>query len=227
MSGPQVPPGLGAPNPSADAEQLFDQPWCAPVTENELVYAGAVWDIRRETFDYGDGELRRDYMDHTGAVAVVAMDEHERMLMLRQYRHPVRMREWELPAGLLDVAAEPALTCAQRELAEEADLVASDWQVLVDYSTTPGGSNEIIRVYLARGLSATDVPHARSGEEADMELRWVSLDEAHEAVLLGRVANSITVVAVLTAVAKRNAGWQHLRAGNAPWPQLEWRNATA
>jgi ADP-ribose pyrophosphatase len=157
MSGPQVPPGLGAPNPTADAEQLFDQPWCAPVTENELVYAGAVWDIRRETFDYGDGELRRDYMDHTGAVAVVAIDEHDRMLMLRQYRHPVRMREWELPAGLLDVAAEPALTCAQRELAEEADLVANDWQVLVDYSTTPGGSNEIIRVYLARGLSATDV----------------------------------------------------------------------
>jgi len=139
MSGPQVPPGLGAPTPSADAEQLFDQPWCAPITENELVYAGAVWDIRRETFDYGDGELRRDYMDHTGAVAVVAIDEHDRMLLLRQYRHPVRMREWELPAGLLDVATEPALTCAQRELAEEADLVASDWQVLVDYSTTPGG----------------------------------------------------------------------------------------
>jgi ADP-ribose pyrophosphatase len=227
MSGPQVPPGLGAPTPSDDAAQLFDQPWCAPITSNERVYAGAVWNIRRETFDYGNGELRRDFMDHTGAVAVVAIDEQDRILVLRQYRHPVRLREWELPAGLLDVAAEPALTGAQRELAEEADLVASDWQVLVDYCTSPGGSNEIVRVYLARGLSSTDAPHERTGEEADMELRWVSLDDAHEAVLMGRVTNSITMVAVLTAMAKRTAGWAHLLPGNASWPMLEWRNASA
>lgn len=227
MAGPQVPPGLGAPSPGDDAEQLFDQPWCAPITSAEKVYDGAVWDIRRETFDYGDGQLRRDFMDHTGAVAVVAIDEHDRMLVLRQYRHAVRLREWELPAGLLDVSAEPALICAQRELAEEADLVASDWQVLADYCTTPGGSNELVRVYVARGLSATDAPHPRESEEADMELRWVSLDDAHEAVLSGRVSNSIIVVAVLTAVAKRNAGWAHLLPGNAPWPMLEWRNASA
>lgn len=227
MAGPQVPSGLGAPTPSDDAEHLYDQPWCAPITKNERVYEGAVWDIRRETFDYGDGELRRDFMDHTGAVAVVAVDEQDRILVLRQYRHAVRLREWELPAGLLDVHGEPALICAQRELAEEADLIASDWQVLIDYCTSPGGSNEIVRVYLGRGLRVTDVPHARTGEEADMELRWVSLDEAHEAVLSGRVTNSITVVAVLAAVAKRNAGWQHLLPGDAPWPMLEWRNATA
>jgi len=227
MSEPQVPLGWSVPSPAADKAELFDQPWCAPITSSERVYDGAVWNIRRETFDYGDGELRRDFMDHTGAVAVVAIDELDRILVLRQYRHAVRLREWELPAGLLDVHGEPALTCAKRELAEEADLVANDWQVLVDYCTTPGGSNEIIRVYLARGLNATDVPHARTGEEADMEVRWVSLDEAHEAVLSGRVTNSIIVVAVLAAVAKRAAGWQHLRPGDAPWPMLEWRNASA
>ena len=227
MSEPQVPPGLGAPTPAADAAELFDQPWCAPVSNNEMVYDGAVWDIRRETFAYGDGELRRDFMDHTGAVAVVAIDEQDRLLVLRQYRHAVRMREWELPAGLLDVDGEAALACAQRELAEEVDLVASEWQVLVDYCTSPGGSNEIVRVYLARGLNATDSPHPRQSEEADMETRWVSLDHAHEAVLAGRVSNSIFVVAVLTAVAKRDAGWAHLSAGDAPWPMLEWRNASA
>jgi ADP-ribose pyrophosphatase len=227
VSEAQVPAGLGAPSSEADQTELFDQPWCAPVSKNEMVYDGAVWDIRRETFAYGDGELRRDFMDHTGAVAVVAIDEQDRMLVLRQYRHAVRLREWELPAGLLDVDGEPALTCAQRELAEEADLVASEWQVLVDYCTSPGGSNEIVRVYLARGLSATDSPHPRQSEEADMETRWVSLDQAHEAVLAGRVSNSIFVVAVLTAVAKRDAGWAHLSAGDAPWPMLEWRHASA
>ena len=221
------PAGLGAPDAESDATALFDQPWCADVSENELVYAGAVWNIRRERFAYGAGELRRDFMDHTGAVAIVAMDENDRILVLRQYRHAVRLREWELPAGLLDVDGESALSCAQRELAEEADLVAAEWKVLVDYCTSPGGSNEVVRVFVARGLTVADKLHERTGEESDMEVRWVSLDEARDAVLRGHVSNSIFIVAVLNAVAKRDLGWAHLGNADAPWPLRDWRVQTA
>lgn len=221
------PAGLGAPDAESDATALFDQPWCADVSENELVYAGAVWNIRRERFAYGAGELRRDFMDHTGAVAIVAMDENDRILVLRQYRHAVRLREWELPAGLLDVDGESALLCAQRELAEEADLEAAEWHVLVDYCTSPGGSNEVVRVFVARGLSAATTRHERTGEEADMEVRWVSLDDARDAVLRGNVSNSIFIVAVLNAVVKRDLGWAHLREADASWPLREWRVETA
>ena len=111
------------------------------------------------------------------------------MLLIKQYRHPVRTREWEIPAGLLDVDGEDPLAAAQRELAEEADLVAAEWAVLADFVTSPGGSDEAIRIYLARGLSATPEAFAREDEEADMELRWVPLDECVDAVLARRVQN--------------------------------------
>ena len=221
-----IPEGLGAPREADDRTQLFDQPWLPNIDAVDTVYRGKIWDIRHETFHFGDVKLGRDFMQHTGAVAVLALDECDRLLVIRQYRHALRLREWELPAGLLDVSGESPLVCAQRELAEEADLIASDWSVLLDYATSPGGSNEVVRVYLARGLSDAPEAHAREAEEADMEVRWVTLDEAREAVLQGRVSNSIFVVSILAAVAQRDEGWAHLRAPDAPWPLLQWRDAT-
>lgn len=226
MTDAPIPEGLGAPREADDRTQLFDQPWLPSIDAVETVYQGKIWDIRRETFHFGEVTLAREFMEHTGAVAVLALDEYDRLVVLRQYRHALRLREWELPAGLLDIAGENPLTCAQRELAEEADLIASDWSVLLDYATSPGGSNEVVRVYLARGLSDAPEAHAREAEEADMELRWVTLDDAREAVLQGRVSNSIFVVAILAAVAKRAEGWAHLREPDAPWPLLQWRDAT-
>lgn len=132
---------------------LHDDAVAYEVTSSERVFQGKIWDIRRETFAYGDGEITREFVDHTGAVAVLAIDDEDRVLLIKQYRHPVRMREWEIPAGLLDITGEPPLTAVQRELAEEADLVAAEWSVLAEYYTTPGGSDEAIRVYLARGLT--------------------------------------------------------------------------
>lgn len=226
MSDAPIPGGLGAPREADDRTQLFDQPWLPTIDAVETVYRGKIWDVRRETFHFGNATLGRDFMEHTGAVAVLALDEFDRLVVIRQYRHALRLREWELPAGLLDVTGESPLVCAQRELAEEVDLVASDWSVLLDYATSPGGSNEVVRVFLARGLSDAPEAHARDAEEADMEVRWVMLDEAREAVLQGRVANSIFVVSILAAVAKRAEGWAHLREPEAPWPLLQWRDAT-
>ena len=124
-----------------------------PVESSEVVHAGMVWDVVRDTVDLGDGgTVRREYVRHPGAVAVIALDDEDRVLLLRQYRHPVRLELWEPPAGLLDVPGEDPRAAAVRELAEEADLVADSWWQLVDFFTTPGGSDETVRIYLARGL---------------------------------------------------------------------------
>lgn len=199
-------------------EPLADQPVEIPVVESERVFKGRVWDIRRDTVELRGERFVREYMDHSGAVGILALDEHDRALLIKQYRHPVRMRDWEIPAGLLDVHGEDPLTAARRELAEEADVVASDWSVLADFATSPGGSDEVIRVYLARGITATPESFARKAEEADIEARWVPLDECVEAVLARRIHNAPLSIAVLAADAARSRGWQTLGAADAPWP---------
>ncbi|WP_347877722.1 NUDIX hydrolase [Salinibacterium sp. ZJ77] len=181
---------------------LADLPDPAEVVASELVYEGRVWDIRRDRFRFGDHELVREYMDHTGAVAVLARDEQDRVLLINQYRHPIRSRDWELPAGLLDIDGEDRQSAAERELAEEVDLVASEWRELITYATSPGGSDETITIFEARGLSATPVTFERTEEEAEIVLRWVPLAEAVEAALAGRIRNSVLLLAVLTAHAR-------------------------
>jgi ADP-ribose pyrophosphatase len=161
--------------------------------------------------------VTREYVDHTGAVAVLAMDERDRVLLIKQYRHPVRLRDWELPAGLLDVVGEDPLLAAQRELAEEVDLVAEHWSLLSEFMTSPGGSNEVIRVYLARGVSAAPDVFTRTEEEAGIEQRWVPLDEVVDAVLARTAQNSILSIAALAAQAARSRGWQTLGDANEPW----------
>jgi 8-oxo-dGTP pyrophosphatase MutT (NUDIX family) len=196
---------------------LEDVPFAVEVTESELVFEGRVWDIRRDTFDYNGSSIVREYTDHTGAVAVLALDEEDRVLVIRQYRHPVGLREWELPAGLLDIEGEDPLVAVKRELEEEADLRATDWDVLAEFATSPGGNNEVIRVYLARGLSATEQAFERTDEEADIEVAWVPLDEAVDAVLARRVQNPSLAIGVLAAHASRARGWSTLSPADAPW----------
>jgi 8-oxo-dGTP pyrophosphatase MutT (NUDIX family) len=161
-----------------------------------------VWKVRQETFDYNGHSLGRDFVDHPGAVAVLARNEADEVLLIQQYRHPIRMREWEIPAGLLDVAGEPALAAIQRELEEEVDLVADEWSQLGSYFSSPGGSNELIQVFQARKLRASAAVFDRTEEEADIVRRWVSLEEAVAGVLDGRLRNAILAFAVLAAHAR-------------------------
>jgi ADP-ribose pyrophosphatase len=196
-----------------------------PVLDTEVVLEGMVWDVRRDTIDLGEaGQVRREYVDHPGAVSIVALREvagRDQVLLIQQYRHPVSAFEWELPAGLLDVAGEPPWLGAARELHEEADLVAGAWHVLIDYYSSPGGNSEALRIFLARDLA--DVHHderfAREGEEHGMPVCWVDLDEAHEAVLAGLLHNPSAVIGILTAHAARARDWATLRARDAPWPE--------
>ena len=182
----------------APAGVIHDEPFEPEVVSSDLAFRGAVWDVRDDRVRYGDGEIRRQYVAHTGAVAVVALDADGRVLLIQQYRHPIRHRDWELPAGLLDVPGEEPMVAARRELAEEADIVAEHWEHLVSAWTTPGGNDEMIHVYLATGLSEADA-HEREDEEADIRVEWVPLADAADGVLAGRLHNGILAIGVLAA----------------------------
>ena len=186
--------------PMTDATgELRDEPFSPEVLTSDLVYEGRVWDVRSDRVRYGDGEMVRQYVAHTGAVAILALDDEGRVLLIQQYRHPIRHRDWELPAGLLDVAGEEPLEAAKRELAEEADLVAAHWEPLVSSWTTPGGNDEMIHIFLATGISAAESAHDREDEEADIRVEWVPLSDAVDAVLAGRMRNGILSIGVLAA----------------------------
>lgn len=206
-------------------ESLRDEPFLPSLVESERVLEGRVWDLRREVFEYNGEPVTREFVDHPGAVGVLAMDAEGRVLVIRQYRHPVRMRDWEIPAGLLDVDGEDPLTAAQRELAEEADLAADTWNVLTEFFTSPGGNSESIRVYLARGAYPIEHDYARTDEEADIEARWIDLDDLVEAVLSRDVANSPLMISALAAHAARSRDWATLAPADAAWPTRPHRGA--
>lgn len=203
--------------PAATREELVDRPQALPVLASEVAFAGRVWKVRRDTVDLGEaGHVVREYVDHPGAVAVLALRQDrgvDEVLLIQQYRHPVGAFEWELPAGLLDVSGEPPLEAAVRELAEEADLRAGTWHLLAEYLSSPGGMNESLRVYLARDLS--DVPaserHTRDGEELGMPLRWAPLHDAVDAALAGRVRNATFMVGLLAAHTLAQRDWVGLQ----------------
>jgi ADP-ribose pyrophosphatase len=200
-------------------EPLSDEPTSVEVFDSEIVYRGNVWNIVKDRFRLEGDEISREYMSHTGAVAVLALDERDRVLVIKQYRHPIGMRDWELPAGLLDVAGESPLVAARRELEEEADLVAETWDLLGEFSTTSGGSNEVVRIFLARGVSAAAEVYARTEEEAGIEVRWVPLDDIIDGVLSRELQNSILMIGALLAQAGRARGWQNLGPADAAWPR--------
>ena len=209
-------------------ETLKDEPTQRFVVDSELLVEGRVWDVRRDNVDLGDGQrVVRDYVQHTGAVAVVALDHQDRVLLVRQYRHPVSMMMWEPVAGLLDIEDEDPVVGAARELVEEAGVTAKTWDVLVDFETSPGGSSETLRVYLARDLApALGGRPLGTGEERDMPIAWVPLDLALELVLSGRLTSPSTVVGVLAAHAARLRGWSDLRPTSDRWTARETTVAT-
>ena len=203
----------------------------APVLESEVPFSGLIFDVRRDRVDLGDGGVVvRDYVQHPGAVAVVALqpfDGVDHVLLIRQYRHASRGHVWELPAGLLDVSGEPHWQAAARELAEEVDLVAGQWDVLIDELASAGAFPEPVRIFLARDLRdvSGEHRHERRAEELTIRPLWVPLDDAHEAALAASISNSAALIGVLAAHAARAGGWATLRPKDAPWPAWEAQRA--
>lgn len=212
--------GLQA-GPGEDWEgPVADQPWEREVLRTQQRFAGRVWSVRTDEVDFDGHVAHRDVLVHLGAVAVIALDERERVLLIRQYRHPVGMYLFEPPAGLLDVPGELPQVTAARELGEEAGYAAGRWDVLVDLLNSPGGSSEAIRVYLARELAPLrgGRPHTGEAEESHLPRAWVPLDQARDLVLAGKVSCVSAVCGILAAWSARQAGWSTLRPADAPWP---------
>jgi ADP-ribose pyrophosphatase len=201
--------------------QIVDDPLSWPVEQSTTLAEGQLGSFVRDRVRTPNGEvMTRDYFRHPGAVGVIALDDHDRVALVRQYRHAVRHRLVEPPAGLLDVDGEDYLLAAKRELAEEVGLAAGVWHVLVDLFTTPGMIGEVLRIYLARDLSPVDAPEGfqLEGEEAHMDIVWAGLDDLVTAVLEGRVHNPTLVGGVLAAwTARQREGYASLRPADAPW----------
>jgi ADP-ribose pyrophosphatase len=195
------------------------------VESSRIVHRGRVITLRTDQVRTPGGDLaERDVVEHPGAVVIVALDDTGRVLLVTQYRHPVRGWLTELPAGLLDHAGEDPYTTARRELHEETDLRADTWHTLLDLRTSPGGMNEPGRIYLARDLHPIHEPdrHHRGAngeyEEADMRAEWVDLDQAISQALAGTITNGATVAGLLATAHARDHDWTTLRAPDALWP---------
>ncbi len=196
-----------------------------PVKSTTDIYTGAVMALRSDEVVMPGGRVAvREILEHPGAVAIAALDPDDRLMMIHQYRHAVRRRLWELPAGLLDVQGEEPVITARRELAEEAGLAATDWSVLLDVVPSPGFSDESVRVYLARGLTDVGRPDLGDDEESDITVRWVSLPVAVRMVLSGTIVNGVTAAAVLAAQAVVGSPTEK-RPADAPWPDRPTRFA--
>ncbi len=167
------------------------------VDVRDIVFEGNIWNVVSETFDYSGQTLVRDFIEHPGAVAVLAVNESNEILMIRQYRHPVKKYLWEIPAGLLDVAGESHLEAAKRELMEETFHEAQTWQLLQVFHASPGGNSEQIDIFLATDVKLATTDYQREGEEVDMEVRWIPFEEALKSVLASEIQSPTAVIAIL------------------------------
>ena len=189
------------------------------VVRRRMEYDGALVRVRVDTVVQPDGSrAEREVAEHADSVAIVAVDDRQRVLLIRQYRHPAGQYLWELPAGLCDKPGEPPLGTAQRELAEEAQLRAAAWRTLVDLRPSPGISTEVCRVYQAEQLEAEEQAGGRPDEESELRSRWVPLRQAVSEVLTGRITNGLAVAGLLAAAAGADAALARIRPADAPWP---------
>ena len=189
------------------------------VLSTEDVYVGRIIAVRVDDVAMpGGGQAKREVVEHHGAVAIVALDDDGQVTLIHQYRHPLGRRIWELPAGLIDHLGEDPLESAKRELVEEVGLAAANWSVLVDVAASPGFTDEVVRVFLATGLSVVD-RELLGDEEADLVARKVPLDEAVRLALAGEIVNGAAVGGLLAAQAVQANGMSQ-RPADAPWADL-------
>lgn len=217
---------IAAEQPTSAAEGLADRPEAWEVAGHQVLARGRVCNFVEDELvpPTGGPAFRRQFISHPGAVGIIAVDDHDRVAVVRQYRHPVGLKLVEPPAGLLDVDGEDFLPAAQRELAEEVQLQAATWRVLVDVCTSPGGSEESARVYLATDLSESPHPDgfAPEDEEADMEADWVPFEDLVDGILAGRLQSPLLVSGIMALAAARATGrLDSLRQPDAPWPVRE------
>ena len=188
-----------------------------PVAASEEQFSNWLIAVRNDKVQLPDGQhADRTVVTHIGAVAVLALEGQDRVLMIRQYRHPVARELWEIPAGLRDVTDEALVDTARRELLEETGHAARDWQVLIDSYASPGITTERIRIFIARGLTTAESGYQREGEEKFLRTAWIPLEEAMRAALAGNLHNGATIQGVLAGYIAAAEGFSGLRPADAP-----------
>lgn len=166
------------------------------MADRRQVYRGRVIDLWVERITLPNGStMSLERVHHPGGAAVVALDEASRVCLLRQYRHVMGGYIYELPAGKID-NAEPPLETAQRELQEEAGVLAADWQTLGKMYSSPGIFDEVIHLYLARDL--TPVPSEHEEHEV-IEVEWIDFDAALQRAVDGDIDDAKSVAALFRA----------------------------
>ncbi len=164
------------------------------VLASTTVYRGRIFNVRVDTVAFPDGRTgTREIVEYPGAVVVVALDEAERVLLVRQYRHAVGRELLELPAGKLEPGEDP-LACARRELVEETGYAAREWQFLLDYYSTPGFTTEKMYLYRAAGLEAAE---AAPDSDEFIQVVKVPLRRALEMVAGGEICDAKSIVGLL------------------------------
>lgn len=162
----------------------------------ETVFDGKIMHVRRDRVQLGDGsQAFREVVDHSGGVCVLALDEEDRALLVRQFRYPHERILREIPAGKLERGEDP-FEAAKRELKEETGAVAAKWESLGEIYPTPAYCGEIIRMYLARELTFGETA---PDEGEFLELERIGFDVLVGQVLAGEIRDAKTVAAVLKA----------------------------
>lgn len=197
----------------------FDQFRTVPVVASSVEYIGKIWSIVKQTFKLADQEVTRDYLQHMGAVAVVAVNEKDEVLTIHQYRHPVAANLLEIPAGLLDYPEESPIEAAKRELKEETGYTANLWWTLCDFCTTPGSSTEAVRIFLAKDLTFEGFNSSiLDDEESELDPKWIPVAQLMEAIARGEISSPTAVLGLTAYIALPP---EKLRNADADWPMRE------
>ncbi len=166
------------------------------IVKRETAFQGRVIDVAIETVELPNGRLADlEIVRHPGGAAAVALDEQERVCLLRQFRHAGNGWLWELPAGKIDPGEEP-LAAATRELIEEAGVSAADWTDLGKLHSSPGVFTEIVYLYLARGLEAQERDHH---QDEVIEVHWLPLSQALDWCNDGTITDAKTLIGLYRA----------------------------
>ncbi len=179
-----------------------DDPLAERVVASEVVYRGKYMVFHVDTVERADGSRStRDLVAHPGAVAVLAVDDRDRVLLVRQWRVATGTALLEIPAGTLDVhdgVTEDPADAARRELEEETGHRAASWRKLAQFWTAPGFASELMHLFLATGLTpVTDDSRLAPDEDEALELRHMSVDEALSLVETGGIVDAKSILGIL------------------------------
>ena len=163
---------------------------------SEMKFDGKLIKVTYDIADVNGKEAWREVVHHPGASAVVAIDENNHIIMEKQFRYALNDYLLEIPAGKLDAGEDP-LVCAKRELEEETGIVASEWISLGTIATSPGFCNEVIHLYVAKGLSKGEI---HWDEDEYVEVERYTFDELLQCIKDEKIKDSKTLSALLLAM---------------------------